>query len=77
MSVRPRLHACKRTPAPVGAPVHGSLHGPCIDLKPGVLLLTPTPTPTDGGEDGGGTLGAMLKAQGRKWWKLLASSGRS
>lgn len=64
MSVRPRLHACRRTPAPVGAPVHGSLHGPCIDLKPGVLL--PTPTPTDSGEDGGETLGAMLKKQGMK-----------
>jgi hypothetical protein len=64
MSVRPRLHACKRTPAPVGAPVHGSLHGPCIDLKPGVLL--PTPTPTDGGNEGGETLVARFTEQGMK-----------
>ena len=42
MSVRPR----SRAPASVGAPVYGSLHGPCIDLKPGVLPPTPAPTGT-------------------------------
>ena len=49
MSARPRLRAGARAPAPVGAPVYGSLHGPCIDLKPGVLLPTaPIPTSVGG-----------------------------
>ena len=44
MSVRPRSRAPAPAPASVGAPAYGSLHGPCIDLKPGVLPPTPAPT---------------------------------
>ena len=46
MSVRPRSRAPARAPASVGAPVYGSLHGPCIDLKPGVPLPPSAPTGT-------------------------------